>query len=138
MTFLLNSGASVNLRDEDGRTALCNAVESNFGPDVQKTKIVEALLMNGADVNAKKKNGNTPLHFSLHDSSVAALLMKSGADASAKNNDGKTPIDIAREHGGVALEVLQSMKRHVDLSNQWDRHVPAPIPAPVSRGRDRW
>jgi ankyrin repeat protein len=130
--FLLNSGAEVNLGDKDGLTALHYAVKSHMKANV------EMLVMHGADVNAKNKNGNTPLHFSLHNSSVAELLMKSGADASAENNDGKTPIDIARDYGGVALEVVQSMKRHVDLGQQWNRHAQQPSPAPTSRGMERW
>jgi ankyrin repeat protein len=57
--LLIQHGASVNAKNDDGATALHIA----SGPDSYRTtKTVRALLLNGADVNAKDNAGNTALH----------------------------------------------------------------------------
>ena len=141
--LLLEAGAKVNVRNKAGFTALHCAVRGLTAsglPDEQSTKAVEAMVRAGADVTAKDGRGNTPLHCAIDSPSVAALLIKAGANLLAKNADGKTPIDLAREQEGRALELLQSVPRHGELSKQWDRHAPNPAPArtPKARGRDRW
>ena len=59
--------------------------------------IVELLLAEGADVNAKDKYGLTPLHRAASGghTETAELLITEGADVNAKNEDGKTPLDRA-------------------------------------------
>ena len=54
--LLLDHGADVNVKDEDGETPLFCA--SNNG----HKEIVKLLLEHGADVNAKNNYGNSPLH----------------------------------------------------------------------------
>jgi ankyrin repeat protein len=53
---LIHAGASINLRDNDGRTALFHAV----GP-LTNQQLVEMLLKNGADPTIADKNGITPI-----------------------------------------------------------------------------
>ena len=58
-------------------------------------------MKGGADVNAKEKWGETPLHHAAYKGHPKALkvLMDAKADASVRNNDGKTPLDWATEWG---------------------------------------
>jgi ankyrin repeat protein len=73
-------------------SALMNAAA--FG----KTEVVDSLLKNGADVNAKDANGWTPLHHaacSAINTETCALLIDSGADVNATNADGNTPLILA-------------------------------------------
>ena len=52
--LLLAHGAKVDLRDNDGRTALMYAVDSNLGS-------VQTLVQAGADINARDNRGKTAL-----------------------------------------------------------------------------
>ncbi len=123
--FLLNLGADVHARDEDGMTALYdanpNVVELlvEFGADINTRVhqgmtplhhvaqydcdvLMQALLMSGADVNACNDECRTPLHEAARfrkDSNVVALL-EAGADPLARDQNGDTPFDVAqcRDH----------------------------------------
>ena len=58
---------------------------------------IQALLEKGADVNAKRNDGWTPLHWASCENhiEIAELLLKAGAYLNAETNDGETPFDLA-------------------------------------------
>jgi len=64
---------------------------------VEKRPMVELLLANGAEVNAKNQEGETPLHITTQreDRLITKILLENGADPCVKNRFGKTPLDIA-------------------------------------------
>ena len=70
---------------------------------------IDKLIKNGADVNAKDKDGNTPLMLasfgSLNSDAVKALI-KAGANVNAKNNEGLTPLMLAAIYNPDALKIL--------------------------------
>jgi ankyrin repeat protein len=104
---LLSKGADVNAADKEGNTPLHyaaatgNLVITNWvGPYLfeavthgNKTTI-DLLLANGANVNAKSKDGYTPLHRASvdGDKDVVELLLTHGANVNATTNDGMTPL----------------------------------------------
>ena len=101
---LLNQGADVHAKDNDGDTPLHRAAFK----DASSTAAV--LLSQGADVHAKDNDGDTPLHRTASDnaSSTATVLLSQGADANAKNNDGDTPLHTAtRNYAAETAEVLR-------------------------------
>lgn len=64
-------------------------------------KTMPSLLDNGADINAKDDNGNTPLHVVCMTSAdkwrvhaAAELLLRRGADETITSDDGYTPIEL--------------------------------------------
>jgi len=89
-------------------------------------EIVELLIAEGADVNAKSDSGSTPLHDAAINGrkEVAELLIANGADVNAiivsGRNQGKTPLDMTirlrrtetadllRKHGGKTGEELKA------------------------------
>ncbi len=74
--FLLDNGADVNARDEDGWTALMWASTYN------SRQVIQLLIDKGADVNTKDNNyGRTPLKqaYINNRSDVAQLLIDNGA-----------------------------------------------------------
>ena len=71
-------------------------------------EIIELLITNGVDVNAKNDAAETPLHLATT-KEIAELLIANGADVNATTNRGTTPLDWAandeiasliRKHGG--------------------------------------
>jgi ankyrin repeat protein len=100
---LLNEGANVHAKDEDGYTALMMASENGH------TEIVEKLLEGGANVDEKHDNGNTALIYATVSSrpETVAMLLTWGADVNMRygitgtpfmfTNDGYTPLMLASE-----------------------------------------
>jgi ankyrin repeat protein len=87
-TFKFRARAIRSLRDFKWKTY---QIEKSEFTATQYTKIVEFLIENGADVNVKNKDGNTPSHMTTT-SDIVKLLIEKGADINVKNKDGDTPL----------------------------------------------
>ncbi|MGD0652837.1 MAG: ankyrin repeat domain-containing protein [Thermoguttaceae bacterium] len=100
----------VNARDFADETPLFHA--ARFG----ETEVVELLLANGADPNAREKyDGQTPLYWAAYCGKLAAAqaLLAHGANANARTNLLKTAllaaklkgyddmVEVLRKHGGT-------------------------------------
>jgi ankyrin repeat protein len=81
---LLQRGADVNVRDEEGRTPLFSAV---LGGSVG---LLGLLLESGVDVNARDNEGWTALHFAAqeYEVEITRILIARGADVNAQDQDG--------------------------------------------------
>jgi ankyrin repeat protein len=100
--FLVESGADVNKKDDQGKTALMKAVES-----FNKTNIfsIKYLIDRGADVNAVNNKGETALILAVkrgHEEMVRALLEK-GSAVSPKDKEGKSAWTYAVEGANSAV-----------------------------------
>ena len=94
--LLLKSGASVNARNDEGRTPLMYAAKN------LRSDSLKALIAAGADVNARAEDGKTPLMYSKDVESVK-VLSAAGADVNAKDNLGITPLMLAANNRDVEL-----------------------------------
>ncbi|HWN66011.1 MAG TPA: ankyrin repeat domain-containing protein [Haliangium sp.] len=120
---LLAAGASVEVRDRNGNTALHWAVfgsrpkevhvymelggehDTYFVPQTS-APILEMLLARRAPVDATDNEGRTPLHQAVlfEASSAVDALLTAGASRTARDREGKTPLELARARGheGIA------------------------------------
>ena len=85
------------------------------------TEVVELLINNEVDVNAKDRYGCTPLHDAAEYShlEIAEMLINRAPDMNALDNNGDTPLDLAngetadliRKHGGKTGKELKAERR---------------------------
>ncbi|TYZ66673.1 hypothetical protein PybrP1_000580, partial [[Pythium] brassicae (nom. inval.)] len=131
---LLEQGAEVDARGEDNRTPLMIAVRFS-----QHKEIVDLLVANGANINARDTCGWTPLYFAAcwSTQAIVELLLARGASIDMRTSAGSTPligaasngrldavrvllehgarIDVKTSSGKTALLVARS-KRHTDIA----------------------
>jgi len=86
-----------------GRTAIFAAAESyGSAKDEDRMECVHLLVDAGTDVNARDKDGNTPLHETFVPL-VEEELLRIGADVNARNNEGETPIFNTFDDSAISL-----------------------------------
>jgi ankyrin repeat protein len=114
---LLDKGADVNARDEDGNSALIIAI--SFG----NTDVAEMLLRRGADVNARNESEETALMASastyFYNPSIVKMLLDRGADINASAEDGVTALMLAARNNHIDM-VKSLLARGVDVSAKDD------------------
>jgi hypothetical protein len=122
---LLQAGAEVNkVEQSSGQTPLHAATQQPKG----MLPFVKLLIECGADINARDKGGQTPLHNcancdcdGLEDAlAIAKLLVEADAEADARSADGATPLQMCAAklkrrlvEAGAAEVVLQSPPKEV-------------------------
>jgi len=79
--FLVSKGASINAKDEDGKTALMWRSELWRSDFWENKSVVEFLIFHGAELNARDNNGKTALKLAIENKNeaLADLLRKHGA-----------------------------------------------------------
>ncbi|EHK44874.1 HET protein [Trichoderma atroviride IMI 206040] len=91
--LLLEKGANIEAKDNEGRTPLLRATTI-----YENSEAIKLLLQYGADIEAKDNEGRTPLSWVIivyQNSEVIRLLLKYGANIKAKDNEGRTPLSWA-------------------------------------------
>ncbi len=101
--LLIEHGADVNWRDEEGGTALHAAANHN------RTDLITLLIAKGSEVNVKRKaDGWTPLHCADNLETVK-LLIEKGANSAARDRCRRTRMDIAR--GAKQNDIAEFLQR---------------------------
>lgn len=124
--LLIEHGAEVNAKDQDGNTVLHYAVLDNDTQTVRfllenqadanirnaegflpllyavrnnNPEAVKLLTEHGAKVNDHDINGNTPLHYALlgNNEDIARILLENGAKSSIKNSDRQTVMTLCAQ-----------------------------------------
>ena len=116
VNVLVERGADVNVRDNQGYTALLHAIEARHAQ-------VEQVLLNHPklDPNARGLNGITALSsYTWRDRKDAVQkLLDLGADANAQDNDGDSALHGAAQSGNVEiLNMLLAKGANPNLKNK--------------------
>ncbi|WP_341816160.1 ankyrin repeat domain-containing protein [Wolbachia endosymbiont (group B) of Elophila nymphaeata] len=130
--LLLDRGASVNAKDENNKTPLDLATKGDMIEILKKAELDQGLLINardgnldkvkdliaqGANLEAKDNNDNTPLHNACNNGhfNVAKYLIEKGASLKAKNKDNKTPLELVEQKGYTDIvEILKQTQLNLD------------------------
>lgn len=99
--FLISHGARIEKEDTRGYTALYWAVGQPTNRPLVQVECLRALLIAGADPNARGKEGGTPLMaaawFGCGDS--VSELIRHGADPTLRDNKDRNARDLAAQRG---------------------------------------
>jgi ankyrin repeat protein len=120
-------GADANANPPGGRgmTPLRLAFE---GRDPRKVEVtVAGLLGNGADPNAKQKDGDQPLHAAARAKSayLVKVLLRKGADPAARNERGETALAIAEAAADAATVAVLRHPEKVRRDHRSTRFAPS-------------
>ncbi|EXK85366.1 hypothetical protein FOQG_10724 [Fusarium oxysporum f. sp. raphani 54005] len=109
---LINNGASLELQDSVGVTALHHAARLGF-EDGLKLMIYQSL-----DINMPDKQGYTAVHHAVNSTEASSrtirLLKEAGADLEVQDHAGLTPLMLA-VHLGMLSETRQLLSEGIDL-----------------------
>lgn len=99
---------NVDQLDKGGRTPLTSAVQN------ANIATMKMLLTAGADISAKNKDGDMPIHIAPN-VEILQLLLDHGASANALTSDGQTPLFHAAQDGAEDRVALL-LKHGVDVN----------------------
>ncbi|MGC1244975.1 MAG: ankyrin repeat domain-containing protein [Spirulinaceae cyanobacterium] len=105
--FLLEHGAEIDARDDEGYVPLHSAATCN------NKNVVQLLIKQGANVNAKNRMREAPLHFAARSGNVEIIeiLLANDADIEAQDGfGGDTPLHCAIR--GNSIEVVKVLIAH--------------------------
>ena len=109
VSTLLTYGANIEATDHNRRTALAATVHGaatgcKLRP-YKRSMVCKLLILAGASVDQKDKNGDTVLHVAARDNCIncGIVLAEAGADLKAKNRASERPLDLASEDFKAAV-----------------------------------
>lgn len=129
--FFFNEGASLQARDDRGRTALHIAAELGL------TKTMDALIDIGAPLDARDQQNETPLMRAVRQTGgydASEKLIMHGADVTLKNNKGDTAFTMVKGAGklkqilqGAWLAALEKNPIDMNIATSQDLHIKKPL-----------
>lgn len=130
--LLIQYRADLTQKDMYGDTVLHNAAMMNIDTDV-----ISILTNNGADVDARNKEGVTPLEIAVqkNDIQTARLLTQCGANIHTQDTNGNSPLSMAFASSNEMLEaVVNSVNcTSQDSDGNTPLHIALLTDAPLSK-----
>ena len=100
--------------------SVCGGTPLHYAANCGNRDMVELLLANKAEIDARDDFGETPLQLAAYkgQAMAAELLLASKADVNAQNNSGEAPLDLAAGEGAKEIvQMLLEKKAEVDARN---------------------
>ena len=94
-----------------------------FAIKIQRRRMVQTLLLNGADPNLQDREGNTALHFAvkLNEAEIVMQLLQYGGRPLQENREEKTPLDLAKaQKNKTLLSLFKDVRSLFDVSEHRD------------------
>jgi len=130
--LLIKANADLTQKDMYGDTVLHTAAMMNIDTDV-----ISMLCENGADVNARNKEGVTPLEIAVqkNDIKTARLLTQSGANIHTQDTNGNSPLSMAFASTNEMLEAVVNAVNCTsqDSDGNTPLHIALLTDAPLSK-----
>jgi ankyrin repeat protein len=125
--LLAAARADLNAVDNDGHSVFYLAAVNGNAP------LVEYLISQGVDPNARSEYGETSLHMAVASASLTPeqlltavkLIVRAGVDVNAVDRAGRTALHILADWGGV--EVADYLLSHSADPNIRDTHSRTPL-----------
>jgi ankyrin repeat protein len=112
--LLLDNGANVHFRDDNGQTPLHRASDGNH------VDVMRLLLQHGADVDVQDNGYSTALHLAsdLGGLEAVRLLLENGANPNIRNDKDQTPLHLASEWNHVErIRLLLKCGADIDVQD---------------------
>ena len=119
--YLVNAGANVNVRQNDGQTPLMSAAEA--GPGIR----VKPLLNAGADLSLRDDDGRTALDHAIQNKNIVLYLMKEALQR------GYEPETVFTPQTPIDPQFVEDIWKQARRWHQTDvlaRFIPPPPPGP--------
>lgn len=101
LRILVETGANLEYRDSEGRTALARALENGH------LRAAKVLIKSGADVNAVYNDRSLLMHVvNANSLLMAQVLMDAGVDINYRNAGGESALSVAQQRGLPDLQML--------------------------------
>lgn len=109
VSYLIDSGASPDIPDISGHTALHHACT----PPIGHLEMTTLLLKKGANVNAQNRYGEVPIFFPFQggDVGLVDILMEHGADLDIPDGNGDSPRKMCIVFGAQVTAAVQRWER---------------------------
>jgi len=103
--LLVEKGAQVDAKDDDGITPLFLATEEGNAP------VVEALLAYNPNINARGKDNKAVIHMAAEraDAYLLTKILDKGADITVADMYGSTPLNIVRRQPTMEFSVVSRL-----------------------------
>ncbi|GAA4649668.1 hypothetical protein GCM10023116_19460 [Kistimonas scapharcae] len=100
LSILINAGANLNQRDENGNTPLINATYIGRSPSS-----VNTLIRAGANLNLRDKHGHSALMIGAEwgNELCSIALIRAGADLNLQNKDGESALIHTARHNKIKI-----------------------------------